>query len=303
MGRGQPKDLLRKADVALYQAKRQGKARYALFDPEAARVAALRLELENDLRRAVERDELVVLYQPVVPLGIGRIAGFEALVRWKHPKRGLISPHGFVPLAEETGLIVPIGLHVLKEACRQAKEWQELRPNFADPPVSVAVNISASQLLHPNFVGEVERALNEAGLDPGRLILEITESVLVKDAERHTGMLRRLKALGVRLAIDDFGTGYSSLSYLRRLPASLLKLDGSFVGGIGKGSGQDEVLLEGVIGIAHGLGLKVVAEGVETAEQAAWLRGLRCDLAQGYHFSGPLPAEEAPWFLANGAPR
>ena len=296
-GRDRPEDLLRKADTALYQAKGEGKARYALFDPEAERRTVRRLELENGLRRAVERDEFGVRYQPVVSLETGRPVGFEALVRWGHPTRGLVAPGEFVPLAEETGLIVPIGRRVLREACREARGWEELRPS--GPPLTVGVNLSARQLSHPGVVGDVEEALDEAGLDPELLTLEVTEGVLVEDAERHAGALRELKDLGVRLAIDDFGTGYSSLSYLRRLPADLLKLDGSFVGGIGKGAGEEEVLLEGIIGIAHGLGLGVAAEGVETAEQASRLRGLGCDLAQGYHFSWPLPSEEAAAFLAS----
>lgn len=187
---------------------------------------------------------------------------------------------------------------MLQEACRQAKAWQELRPSFADPPPIVGVNLSARQLSHPGLIGDVEGALNEARLDPERLTLEVTESVLVEDVGRHAGALRELRELGVRLATDDFGTGYSSLSYLRRLPAGLLKLDGSFVRGIGEGAGEDEVLLEGVVGIAHGLGLGVCAEGVETPEQAARLRKLGCDLAQGNHFSTPLAGEAALDFLA-----
>ena len=223
--------------------------------------------------------------------------GFEALVRWEHPERGLVPPDEFVPLAEETGLILPIGLRVLRESCRWAKEWQELRP--VGPPPTVGVNLSARQLSHPDLVGDVEGALSEYGLDPERLTLEVTESVLVEHEGRHAGALRELKDLGVRFAIDDFGTGYSSLSYLKRLPAGVLKLDGSFVAGIGEGAEEDEVLLEGVIGIAHGLGREVVAEGVETAEQAARLRELGCDLAQGNHFSRPLPGDEASRFLAS----
>ncbi len=297
-GRERPDDLLRKADMALYEAKRGGKARYALFDPEAERRSVRRLELENGLRRAIERDEFRVCYQPVVSLKTGRIAGFEALIRWEHPERGLVHPGEFIPLAEENGLIVPIGRLVLRDACRHAKEWQGVCP--AGSPPAVSVNLSARQLSHPDLVGVVEGALDEAGLDPGRLILEVTESVLVEDEGRHADTLRELRELGVRFAIDDFGTGYSSLSYLRRLPTGLLKLDGSFVGSIGESPGEEDlVLLSGVIGIAHGLGLTVCAEGVETAEQAARLRELGCDLAQGHHFSRPLTGEAAA-LLASG---
>ncbi|MDP9479163.1 MAG: EAL domain-containing protein [Actinomycetota bacterium] len=231
-------------------------------------------------------------------LSTGRVVGFEALARWKHPERGLISPIEFVPLAEENGLIVPIGRGVLGEACRRAKGWQGLRP-AGKPPLIIAVNLSARQLSHPGLTADVGEALAETGLEPELLTLEVTESVLVDEAGRHADALRSLRNLGVRLAIDDFGTGYSSLSYLKRLPASVLKLDGSFVEGIGEGAEEDEVLLPGVIGIAHGLGLTVCAEGVETAGQEARLRELGCDLAQGNHFSRPLPGEEASRLLSD----
>ena len=298
-GRGQPEDLLRKADLALYDAKRGGKARHALFDPETERRATRRLELQNGLRRALERGELAVRYQPVVSLKTGRTAGFEALVRWEHPERGLVLPPEFVPLAEETGLIVGIGRYVLREACRRAKEWPRRRSagGSADLFPIVGVNLSARQLSHPDLVGDVEGVLKETGLEPERLTLEITESAVVGDEENGIGVLGKLKDLGVKLAIDDFGTGYSSLSYLRRLPVGMVKLDGSFVAGIGKGAEEDEVLLEGVVGIAKGLGLRVLAEGVETSGQAARLHELGCDLAQGFLFARPLTAEVATDFL------
>jgi diguanylate cyclase (GGDEF)-like protein/PAS domain S-box-containing protein len=287
-------DLLRSADLAMYEAKNEGKSRYAVFVQEAERRSMRRLELENDLRLALERDELVVHYQPLVCLKSGRPVGFEALVRWEHPGRGLIPPCEFVPLAEENGLIVPVGQRVLREACRKASEWQECLPQ--DRSLNVGVNLSVGQLRHPALVEDVAEALRDSGLDPRRLTLEVAESALVDDGERHLGVLRRLGDLGVRLALDDFGTGYSSLSYLRRLPPGLLKLDGAFVEGVGDGSG--EVLLSGVVGIAHGLGLSVAAEGVETAEQAARLREIGCDLAQGHHFSPPLSDGATPGFLA-----
>jgi EAL domain-containing protein (putative c-di-GMP-specific phosphodiesterase class I) len=284
----------------MYRAKEEGKVRYKLFDPGMEWQVTARMTLENDLRRAIERDEFEVYYQPVVALDTGRTVGMEALVRWEHPERGLVAPSEFVPLAEEIGLIVPIGRRVLREACQQAREWQGRYPSVSsDLPLIVGVNLSARQLRHPGLLEDVEGALRESGLDPRWLTLEITESAVVGDGESRVGILRKLREQGVRFALDDFGTGYSSLSYLKRLPAGLLKLDGSFVGEIGVSPGEDEVLLAGVIGIAHGLGLTVCAEGVETAEQAARLRELGCDLAQGHHFSGPLPGEAASRLLSN----
>lgn len=249
-----------------------------------------RLGLEHDLRLGLERGEFVVHYQPVVLLETGRIVGFEALVRWVHPARGLVPPGEFVPLAEETGLIIPIGQWVLREACRQTRGWQERYPSTS--PLLVGVNLSARQLSHPNLYEEVRDALGEAGLDPERLTLEITEGAVVGDGERHIGTLRRLADLGVRFAVDDFGTDYSSLSYLKRLPVGMLKIDRSFVERIGKDR-EDEVLVSGMVHVASGLGLKVVAEGVETPEQLVRVKSLGCGLAQGHHFSEPLPAETA----------
>jgi diguanylate cyclase (GGDEF)-like protein len=290
-------DLLRRADLAMYEAKEGGKARHAVFDPAAERRTVRRLGLETGLRRALERDELVVHYQPVVSLSTGEIAGFEALVRWERPGRGLVAPSEFVPLAEETGLIVPIGRRVLEEACGRAKEWQDRYPK--DPPLVVWANLSARQLKHPGLAGEVAAALEKTGLAPDTLTLEMTESALVGDTEAVLGALHEIRDLGARFALDDFGTGYSSLSYLKRLPVGLLKLDGSFVGGIGGTDlEEDEVLLSGVVGIAHGLGLRVCAEGVETPEQLSRVRALGCDLAQGFLFSRPLPAEAASELLA-----
>ena len=296
-------DLLRGADLAMYEAKDRGKAGHAVFDPETERRFLRRVELEDGLRRALKRGEFALRYQPVVALDTGRTVGFEALVRWERPGRGLVAPSEFVPLAEENGLIVPIGRWVLREACRQARRWQSPLPGSEGPPPIVGVNLSARQLSHPDLVEDVADALAAAGLDPERLTLEITEGAVVGDEERHVDALRRLRGLGVRLAIDDFGVGYSSLSYLRRLPAGLLKIDRSFVEEIGDGDRgddkevPDEVLLSGVLGLAKGLGMRTLAEGVETAGQAARLRELGCDLAQGFLFSGPLTAEAAAKFL------
>ena len=283
-------ELIRNAAVAMHRAKEEGKACYQAFDQSMDAQMKGRLRLENDLRRALKREEFVVHYQPVVRLESEQILGMEALVRWEHPERGLVAPDEFVPLAEELGLIVPIGRWVLREACRQAKEWQERYP--ADLPLRISVNLSARELQHPTLVGVVEEALREARLDPQSLTLEITESAVVKDEEHNIDALRRLGALGIRFALDDFGTGYSALAYLRRLPVDLLKLDRSFVERLAEDA-EAEVLLSGVISIASGLGLYVLAEGVETPEQLARVRSLGCELAQGYYFSKPLSSEAA----------
>ena len=287
-------NLLRDADLAMYRAKHSGKARYAIFE-EAMNTRALeRLEVEHGLRRAIERNEFVVQYQPHVSLATGKVVGFEALVRWEHPERGLLSPNEFVPLAEETGLIVPIGEAVLEEACRQAKEWQELRPS--DPP-AVCVNLSARQFWEPGLADTVGRSLSETELDPHHLFLEITESTAMSDAPATAATLQELQDLGVCAIIDDFGTGYSSLSYLERFPVDYVKIDRSFVGGLGKEPGA-AVLASGVISLAHALGLKAIAEGVETEEQLEQLREMGCDLAQGHLFSEPLTAEGVADLLA-----
>jgi predicted signal transduction protein with EAL and GGDEF domain len=282
-------ELLRDADLAMYRAKHAGKARYAAFEETMNARALERLELEHGLRRAVERNEFVVHYQPEVSLASGQIVGFEALVRWEHPERGLLPPEQFVPLAEETGLIVPIGEAVLEEACRQAKEWHEQRPS--DPP-AVCVNLSARQFREPGLVDTVAHVIDETKLDARYLFLEITESTAMSDALATAATLEELQDLGVRTIIDDFGTGYSSLSYLERFPVDYIKIDRSFVGGLGVEPGA-AVLVSGVISLAHALDLKVIAEGVETQEQLERLRETGCDLAQGYYFAKPLSGEEA----------
>jgi EAL domain-containing protein (putative c-di-GMP-specific phosphodiesterase class I) len=291
---GMPNDLLRRADVAMYEAKRKGKAHHEVFNPRMDDLALGRLRMGTDLRRAVERGEFRVHHQPEVSVETGGIVGFEALVRWEHPEQGLVSPARFIPVAEETGLIVPMGRWVLEEACRQARAWRDLRPN--SPLHFMSVNLSARQFEHPDLVRDVARVLRETGLEPGCLVLEITESVVMNDARSTIGTLGELKALGVRIAIDDFGTGYSSLSYLRRFPVDYLKVDRSFVDGLGENPG-DAVLVSGIIDLAHALGLKVVAEGVETQEQLELLQNIGCDLAQGYHFAKPLPDQEASALL------
>ena len=303
-------DLLRNADLAMYRAKHSGKARYAVFE-EAMNARALeRLEIEHGLRRALERGELSVHYQPQMLLdvkpqgslrskeshssvspwvpGESKIIGMEALVRWEHPERGLLLPGEFVPLAEETGLIVAMGDAVLDEACRQTREWQE---RFAaDPPLSVYVNLSARQFREPELTRNVSRVLNETGLDPTCLHLEITESTAMSDAPATVSTLEELKALGVRLVIDDFGTGYSSLSYLERFPVDYVKIDRSFVGGLETEPGAI-ALVSGMISLAHALGIRAIAEGVERAGQLERVRAMGCDLAQGRYFSAPLSSE------------
>jgi diguanylate cyclase (GGDEF)-like protein/PAS domain S-box-containing protein len=291
----QPKDLLRKADTAMYGAKERGKAQYKVFEPSMNVRVLERLELENDLRQGLERDEFRIYYQPQVLLETSKIVGLEAFVRWEHPERGLLTPAEFVAVAEESGLIVSIGRRVLWEACHQAREWQKLYPS--DPPLVVCVNISGRQFQHPGLVQEVAQALQESRLEPGSLDLEITENVLVEDIQSNASVLRRLKRLGVKLIIDDFGTGYSSLSYLKRLPVDFLKIDGSFVEGLGKDP-KDDGIVSTVIDLTHTLGVEAIAEGVRTPEQATRLQELGCHFAQGYLFSKPLPSAEIGALLA-----
>lgn len=294
-GYDRPEDLLRDADTAMYRAKALGRARHEVFDTAMRAHAIALLEVETGLRRAIQHHEFRVHYQPVVALQTGRIIGFEALLRWQHPERGLILPAEFIPIAEETGLIIPIGSYILAEACRQVQVWQQQFP--AAPPLSISVNLSSKQFVQPDMIEQVEQVLKDTGLDTRSLILEITESALIEDRECAATMLLRLKALGVRVHIDDFGTGYSSLSYLHRFPFDALKIDQAFVSRINVDSSSLEVV-RAIVLLAHNLGLTVIAEGVETAEQAAELRALQCDYAQGYFFAGPLDAEGAGALLA-----
>ena len=290
--RDRPDDLLRHADLAMFEAKSHGKGRYEVFVPSMSTRATERLDLERDLRRAVERDEFEVHYQPIIDLRTGEIVAFEALARWRHPERGLLAAADFIRLAEETGLIRPIGRLVLEEACRRAKEWGEGR---ADGTPSMSVNLSASQFARqPDMIPEV---LTGTGLDPRRLQLEITERTVMHNAEFALGKLRRLKGLGVSFAIDDYGKGYSCLYYLKRMPVDSLKIDRAFITGLGENP-DDTAIVSATIGLGHVLGLQVVAEGVESAEQLAELRKLGCDLAQGYHFAEPLSGEAAERLLA-----
>jgi diguanylate cyclase (GGDEF)-like protein len=287
-------ELLRRADLAMYRAKSKGKNRVAVFRQEMHQAVADRVSLVAELRRAIERRELTLAYQPIVDLVDGRIVGAEALVRWPHPTRGLLGPSEFVPLAEERDLIGPLGHFVLTEAAQQMARWQALWPGL-----HLSVNLSPRQLLQRGGVETVLDALAETGYDPGRLTLEITESVLLHDDDLTRARLARLRDLGVRIAIDDFGTGYASLAYLCRFAVDILKIDRTFVGGM-HGSGGEHSLVAAIIQLGRSLDLATVAEGVETAAQAETLRALGCTHAQGYHLSPPIPAEALEALLAHG---
>lgn len=291
-------ELLRDADVAMYRAKGAGKGRYEIFAPEMHTALLHRLELEAELRGVLERDELVLHYQPVVQLVDGRVRGFEALVRWRHPLRGLMPPTMFIPLAEESGVILALGRWVLMQACRQAVAWQA--DAAVQDRVTIGVNVSGSQLESPRFVEDVRRALDDSGLDPHCLVLEITESAIMRDSEATLLRLRELKELGVRLAVDDFGTGYSSLAYLQRFPVDVLKIDKAFIDSVARG-GNDAALARTILTLAEMLQLSTVAEGIEEADQLAQLRGLGCEMGQGYLFARPLEAEAALEFLRGGS--
>ena len=296
-GYDRPEDVLRDADTAMYRAKDGGKARHEVFDEVMYARAVSLLNLENDLRHAIERQEFQVYYQPIVTIKTGKVCGFEALVRWQHPTRGLISPMEFIPLAEETGLIVPLGQWVLEEACRQMREWQG--QSFANRTLAVSVNLSGRQLSRGDLCRQVRSILERTGLDPRSLKLEITESVVMENAELAITMLKQLHELGIQLSIDDFGTGYSSLSYLHRFPVNNLKIDRSFIGRMGLGDENLEIVRT-IIMLARNLGMEVIAEGIETEEQLAQLRALSCGFGQGYLFSAPLDAESAAGLTRQG---
>jgi EAL domain-containing protein (putative c-di-GMP-specific phosphodiesterase class I) len=293
----QPDVLLREADAAMYRAKDRGRARYELFDDDMRDRALARLEVEGSLRRAVERDELVLLYQPHVDLNSGRVVGAEALVRWDHPERGLTGAGEFIPIAEETGLIVPIGTWVLDTACRQLAHWSDAG---MDSRHTIAVNLSARQLAQPSLIGAVAEALERTGADPSRVCLEITETAIMADFATAQGALRALKSLGVQIAVDDFGVGYSSLSYIKAFPVDVVKIDQSFIRRVGDDP-VDTAIVTAITSMAASLGLRVIAEGVETAEQADHLRRLGCDAAQGWHFSEALTADAMQGLLLTSA--
>ncbi|HZH29614.1 MAG TPA: EAL domain-containing protein [Pyrinomonadaceae bacterium] len=290
VGYNHPEDLLRDADTAMYRAKDSGKARHEVFDRAMHTRAVKMLRLENDLRRALERQEFRVHYQPILTLKTGELAGFEALVRWERPDRGMVSPMDFIPLAEETGMIVPLGLWVLEEACAQLREWQMASP--ANRALTMSVNLSGKQLAHTDVAEQVQDVLSRTNLDARHLKLEITESVVMENAESAAGVLARLRSLGVGLSIDDFGTGYSSLSYLHRFPVNTLKVDRSFVSRMTSGDENLEIVRT-IVTLARNLGMDVVAEGIETGEQLAQLKALKCEYGQGYFFAKPLDAAGA----------
>ncbi|MDP1929405.1 MAG: EAL domain-containing protein [Thiobacillus sp.] len=291
-----PDALLRCADTAMYQAKASGRSTYHFYTPELNLAISERLELENSLRHALERDEFRVYYQPRIDVVSGRIIGAEALIRWDCPGKGIIPPDSFISIAEETGLIIPIGQWILEEACRQNSAWQRA----GLPPISVSVNLSPIQFRHAGLVQSVAAALQQADLHPACLELELTESFVMHDAERINVAMQSLKALGVDIAVDDFGTGYSSLSYLKRFPVDRLKVDKSFVRDIDSDP-DDAAIVRAIITLGHALGLKVVAEGVETRAHLEFLQQHGCDELQGYYFSRPVPAAEMEALLRGSA--
>jgi len=273
-----------------------GKARCEIFDTSMVNAAAERLGLEQDLRRALERHELEVYYQPIVSLSEARLTGFEALLRWNHPVRGLVLPAEFIPMAEDTGLIVPIGTWVLHQACRQLRTWDQEFPAAGD--LAVNVNLSARQCTHPDLLQEVRRILDETGMRPSRLKLEITEGVILEQSDVVGNVLRELRTLGVQLGLDDFGMGYSALSYLQNFPFQTIKIDRAFVSGMESGSNTE--IIRAIVALAAGLSMDVTAEGIETAEQADRLQQLSCEFGQGYYFDKPLTSEAARTILQQG---
>lgn len=287
-----PEELLRDADTAMYQAKSRGKACYALFDPSMHSRAIHQLQIENDMRRALEREEFFLVYQPIVALETQRLVGFEALVRWQHPERGLVNPGEFIPISEETGLILPLGEWVIGEACRQMREWQHAWPALFEASLLMSLNLSGKQLMQENIVEYVERALTQHQLDPHHLKLEITEGVVMENIEVAMRKLDQLRKLGVKLSIDDFGTGYSSLSYLHRLSTDTLKIDRSFVQQMAENNENAEIVRT-IITLAKNLHMDVTAEGIETVEQLEMLRALGCEHGQGYLFAKPMEAHAA----------
>jgi diguanylate cyclase (GGDEF)-like protein len=288
-------ELVRNADIAMYVAKNAGKGRHTLFEASMYQAVQERAEMAKDLETAIEHHELRLVYQPIIEMESNAVVGFEALLRWQHPRMGEISPLRFIPIAEETGLIVPIGEWVMRTACAQARIWEDLAEGT---PQWLSVNVSARQLSELSFVGFVHDTLKTTGLQPDRLILEITESAMVSDSAEAARRLHGLKAIGVRLALDDFGTGYSSLGHLRRLPIDILKIDKSFVDGVDQGA-EEAAFSKAVLKIAESMGLRCVAEGVERQEQAAELRAAGCEMTQGYLFSKPIEALQVEAMLVD----
>jgi diguanylate cyclase (GGDEF)-like protein len=293
-------DLLRDADTAMYRAKASGRNGYVIFDGDMhARFLAQR-QLEEDLREAVERDQLAVHYQPMVQLDTGNVTGMEALVRWTHPERGILLPADFIPLAEQTGLIVEMGWWVLREACRQLRSWHDEYPDTA-VRLTMSVNLSARQFVHPDLVTKLDEILAETGLDPACLRLDLTEAVVMQNADTAAGLLRELRQRGIQICIDDFGTGFSSLRQLSEFPISTLKIDRSFVGRLGS-DGEGHEIVQSIIALGRSMAIDAVAEGVETPEQLAQLRQLGTRFAQGFLFSLPLDRAAAAALLQESTP-
>lgn len=292
-GYERPEDIVRDATLAMSQARSQGGNRQEMFDQKMQSEVGLRIRLESDLRRAIDREEFQVYYQPIVSLETWRISGFEALIRWKHPERGLVSPAEFIPVSEETGLIVRIGEWVLREAARQMKLWRDMHP---DLDLAISVNLSGRQVAEPNLVETIQQVMADTGLPPEHLKLELTETLLMQHYDTAIETMHRLRDLGIKLSMDDFGTGYSSLSHLHRFPIDYLKVDRSFVGRVGEDPRETEIVRV-IVGLGRNLGMKVIAEGIETREQAGFLRGLECEYGQGYYFARPLSAEAATELL------
>jgi len=281
----QPEDILRDADIAMYEAKSQGKARWVLFSPTMREQAQTRLALEHDLRYAVARNELELYYQPIIALQSDQIAGFEALVRWRHPQRGMVTPSEFIPIAEESGLMLPIGQWVLNTACAQLRAWHLQFPTY--PPLTMSVNISGLQFAAPAFVDQVAATLAATALAPTTLRLELTESVWLNSTPAAITLFQQLNQMGIQLHIDDFGTGYSSLAYLQNFPVRTLKIDRAFLNKMNDGH-HHQALVRAVIAMAHALGMETVAEGVETVAQLHQLKQLGCNYGQGYLLSRPI---------------
>lgn len=291
-----PEEMLRDADLSMYCAKEQGRNRYTIFDNSMHTLALKRLHLEHDLRKAIENEEFEVYYQPITSLTEGKLTGFEALVRWQHPQKGLVSPIEFIPIAEETGLIVPIGNWVLKQACQQLKDWENKFPEH--PHLKMSVNLSGKQIREPNMIEIIDQILRETGLKGSQLKLEITESILIENIEVATKMLLELRERDIHLSMDDFGTGYSSLSYLHRFPVNTLKIDKSFVNRLESGDHHSEIV-RAIVTLAHILNMDVIAEGIETTHQLAKLKLLKCEHGQGYFFAKPLTRNEAEILIAS----
>jgi diguanylate cyclase (GGDEF)-like protein len=296
LGYETPEDILRDADTAMYRAKANGKARHEVFDLGMHTRAVEALKLENDLRQGIERGEVCAHYQPIMSLQNGAVSGFEALARWEHPERGLISPIDFIPLAEETGLIVPLGMKIFRQACNQLRQWQLIFNT--ENPLTMSINLSGKQFAQKDLVEEIRKIIRDEKIEPVCIRLEITESIVMENASAAIDTLKQLKSIGVQLSIDDFGTGYSSLSYLHRFPFDILKIDRSFVTRMN--TDKDSLsIVETIVTLAKKLGKTIVAEGVETDAHKATLLTLACDYGQGYLFSKPLNSFNAEEFLRN----